>query len=668
MTKYIFLFVVLLSFSVLKVFSQIQHGQPPVIGSQVFIEPGQSKEETELWFRRMKESGMKICRIRMFESYMRDDSGGWDFSLFDRAFKLAEKYNIKILATLFPRTGKNDIGGYKFPKNDDVYRSLLDYIQRVVMHFKSYSSLYGWVLVNEPGLGGNIPYGDFTEKKLEMWRKEYVPESGKRAGYPLLIDLIDQRFLLDYNTWFLELLADEVRKYDSGTHIHENNHDIFKNCAEYDFPRWCTFLNSLGGSAHPSWHFGFFERDEYALAMSANSEILRSGAYAIPWFMTEIQGGNNTYSGYKPFCPTKEEIEQWLWIIIGSGGKGGIFWSLNPRASGLEAGEWALLDFQNKPTDRVEAIKEVAEAIDANRDFLSNAYVSEPGISVLYVRESLWAESKMVIKSPVSYEGRMIGGVMKSALSFFELFTCMGLNPSLKEFAEFDFSKADYSGETIILSHQIALPTTYCRQLEWFVSRGGKLIVDGLTGFFDENMINTMKTEFPFQKLFGANISEFKAIGNLFELKNDRGLSLPAHLWQGLLSVNTAKVVFETDNKVLAVRNHYGEGEVLWIPSLVGLGARLSKNYEPLYRLMKNEIKNRYPFELKGFYPGLILKVLRSGNSYMTVFVNKSGKDIRLKWKTDLKPVRMVYPENSILKGSKTLFIPSEATLVIEWQ
>lgn len=30
MTKYIFLFVVLLSFSVLKVFSQIQHGQPPL--------------------------------------------------------------------------------------------------------------------------------------------------------------------------------------------------------------------------------------------------------------------------------------------------------------------------------------------------------------------------------------------------------------------------------------------------------------------------------------------------------------------------------------------------------------------------------------------------------------------------------------------------------------
>lgn len=44
-----------------------------------------------------------------------------------------------------------------------------------------------------------------------------------------------------------------------------------------------------------------------------------------------------------------------------------------------------------------------------------------------------------------------------------------------------------------------------------------------------------MKTEFPFPKLFGANISEFKAIGNLFELKNDRGLSYRTHLYRGLL-------------------------------------------------------------------------------------------------------------------------------------
>lgn len=667
MSRYILLFTIFLFSSILNISSQIQNGQPPVFGAQVFIEPGQSEAETELWFRRMKENGMKICRIRMFETYMRDAAGNWDFTLFDRAFRLAEKYDVKILATLFPQTGKDDIGGYKFPDNEEVYLNLLQYIRAVVSHFKSYPALYGWVLINEPGMGGNLPFGDFTKKKWKEWSKAHSVDRKGYTGYPLLIDLNNQRFLQDYNTWFLQLLAHEVKKYDTDTHIHENNHDIFKNCAEYDFPRWRTFLSSLGGSAHPSWHFGYFKRDKYTLAMSANSEILRSGAGNLPWLMTEIQGGNNTYSGYEPFCPTKEEIEQWLWIIIASGGKGGIFWSLNPRASGLEAGEWALLNFQNEPSDRIEAIRKVAGVVDANKGFLSGARVAESGISILYVRESLWAESKMLIKSPVPYEGRMPGGVMKSALSYFEVLTYMGGNPSLKEFGEFDFSKTDYTGETIVLSHQIALPAAYCQQLEHFVSKGGKLIVDGLTAFFNENMINTMKTGFPFQNLFGGNISEFKAMGNLFELEYRGDLTLPVHLWKGLISVNTGTVVAESDHKPIAVRNRFGKGEVLWIPSLVGLGARISDNNESLYRLMKDEVKIEYPFQLKGYHPGVIIKVLKSGNSFMTILINKTDQNLSVEVDTDLKPVRIVYPENSKLEYSKIFAISSEATMVIEW-
>ena len=47
----------------------------PVLGAQVFIEPGQTAEETELWFKTMRDNGMDICRIRMFESYMRQEDG-----------------------------------------------------------------------------------------------------------------------------------------------------------------------------------------------------------------------------------------------------------------------------------------------------------------------------------------------------------------------------------------------------------------------------------------------------------------------------------------------------------------------------------------------------------------------------------------------------------------
>jgi beta-galactosidase len=76
----------------------------PFVGAQVFIEPGQSSEEIDTWFRILAENRMPVCRIRLFETYMRISAHEWDFSLFDQAFHAAEKHGIHILGTLFPAT------------------------------------------------------------------------------------------------------------------------------------------------------------------------------------------------------------------------------------------------------------------------------------------------------------------------------------------------------------------------------------------------------------------------------------------------------------------------------------------------------------------------------------------------------------------------------------
>ena len=105
------------SILVLLVFICINNGytqEIPVMGAQVFIEPGQSEEETDLWFRTLKENGMDICRIRMFESYMIQSDGSWDFSLFDRAFKMAEKYDVKVMGTFFPLRSRTVLIGESF--------------------------------------------------------------------------------------------------------------------------------------------------------------------------------------------------------------------------------------------------------------------------------------------------------------------------------------------------------------------------------------------------------------------------------------------------------------------------------------------------------------------------------------------------------------------------
>jgi beta-galactosidase len=508
--------------------------------------------------------------------------------------------------------------------------------------------------------------------KFQEWSKTHVRKEYTDKGYPVLMDLYEQEFKKDYGTWFLRWIAEEITRYDNTREIHVNNHAIFENCAEYDFTEWRKFLTTLGGSAHASWHFEYFGRQQYAVAMSANCEILRSGAGNIPWWMTELQGGNNTYSGQTPLCPTKEEIVQWIWIVMATEGKGSMFWCLNPRSSGIEAGEWSLLDFQNKPTDRMIAAASVIDTLNRNAALFSKLKEVESDINILYIRQSLWAESKMAKGSTQNFEARNKGGVMKSALGYFEALSEMGINANLKAYEEFDFSKPDYKGQTIILAHQISLTDRCAADLENFVSKGGKLIVDGLTAFFDENLHNTMKTGFAFGKLFGGNISEFKLVDNLFATTID-GNSLPSHLWRGYIIPGAGKSIAASEGRSIAVRNKFGGGEVLWIPSLIGLGSRMQKDYSALAPFLEDELKAsilNFPIRFEKIQNNVLMKTLKSSNTLITVLVNKSTteKSITLSVNNpELNPTVLFANINGSVSG-KTIKIKPEETMVIEWK
>lgn len=640
----------------------------PMIGAEVFIEPGQTPEMIDNWYRLMKDNGLSICRIRMFETYMHKPDGSWDFTLFDQAYRSAEKYGIKVWGNLFPATDFTDVGGFKFPHSEKHLQEIADYIKNLVTHFKQFKSCYGWVLINEPG-SGKLPDEPFTQQKFNEWKSQHnIPPVNSQGYHVFTFDA--EKFLVDYNTWFLQWLKDEVYKYDPGSHLHVNNHAIFQNVAEYDFPAWRNILTSLGGSAHASWHFGYFRRDQYAVAMSANSEIIRSGAGNIPWLMTELQGGNNIYSGYNAMCPTKEEIAQWLWTVIGSGGKGGIFWTLNPRASGFEAGEWAMVDFQNHPSDRLLAAASVAETLNSNAPLFAKAVPAESGINILYIRESLWTESILQSGGP-HLEGRDKGGVMKSALSYFEALGEIGLQSNLKEIDEFDFSREDYKGTTIILAHQVAIPSRYWKPLEDFVSKGGKLLIEGLTAYYDENAHCIMQTGFPLKNLLGAEVKEFKLEGNLFRINlNNPSLLLPAHCWQGYLNLQGGTAIGQKNGLPIAVKNNYGKGETVWIPTLVGLAGRID-GYGPLQTLLVKEFAeniNSAPVVFKSPQKLMLMKTLRSGNSLITVIINKgeNARKVELVIKNKLKPAILFADKNGSI-DHQVLSISPEETMVLKW-
>jgi len=631
------------------------------IGAQVIIEPGQSPEQIESWFRLLNNNGMTVCRIRLFEDFMRKNDV-WDFSLFDVAFKAAEKYNIDIFATLFPSSIDMSIGGFKFPESDDHLKQIENYIEKTVSHFKSFDSLYGWVLLNEPGTGGHIPQTEFSKKHFEEWR------AGNIAFYD---GFLNPMFLMDYNTWYLGWLARKIANYDDKKRdIHVNNHQIFDNVAEYDFPAWRNFLTSLGASAHPSWHYTIFDRSQYAMALSANCEIIRSGAGNLPFWITELQGGNNTYSGINAFCPTADEITQWLWLSIGSGAKGVIFWSLNSRSAGEEAGEWALLDFLNQPTDRLDAASNVIKTVSS--DIFNNATTLYSPIHILYVRESLWTEKQVQYsnKSDLRYEGRLPGGVIKSAISYFDILAENGIKSSIGEINEYDWNKTDYSNECIILANQINLPSCYQKLLVHFVRNGGKLIVDGLTSYYDENMRCLFSTGFPMRDLFGGELKEVICIPGDFKIPFNSG-QIPSHLWKSYIRNDAGTVIAKENNQITAIRNIYGSGSVVWLPSLIGLGAYRTGNKTPLSDFLREELKDqivKFPFIFTSQKQGVIMQTMKSNDVYITVLVNKNAKNHKIALTDNtLKPI-LLFSNKKKEISKKIINIAPEETMVIAWK
>lgn len=638
----------------------------PYIGAQVFIEPGQTHENIEGWFDTLAQAGMQVCRIRLHESHV-NKGGKWDFSLYDFAFDCAQKNGIKVFVTLFPNDSKRSVGGEKFPESRKHFKEIGEYIDKAVGHYKDHPALYAWVVQNEPGVGGVLPDNEFTDLARAQWKKS----NGKSEDDGFVKNSYDdEKFLLEYETWYLEWMADRIRKQDKVHDLHLNNHQIFCNVAEYDFVAWRSFLSSLGASAHPSWHYGYFTRDQYPMAMAANCNVIRSGAGELPYWVTELQAGNNLYSGTVPLCPTADEITQWLWTCVGNGAEGIIFWSLNPRSATGEPGEWALLTLDHKPSDRFEAAGEVVSVLKDNEEIFSSSDKFDTPVTVLYNRESLWAEKKMQHAGVRQDEGRSVGAVMKEALGLYQACTENGIIPSMSEIREFDWDREDYAGHMLIVANQVAVPDDYVRKMERFVSLGGKLIVTGLTGFWGSDNVCLACTDFLYKDLLGGSFKEVTYVADDLDIvMTDPSIILPSHMWISSLRLSTATPAAFAGDEVVCARNSYGKGEVLWIPSLVGLGKRRNADMN-LAALLQTELAE-LELPVRFAYPAenLLMNTLEYADGLVTIIINKGDSPVLMPLTIDVDHSREILFASHggcVLNGNIANLHPEE-TLVIKW-
>ncbi|SBV97241.1 beta-galactosidase [uncultured Dysgonomonas sp.] len=670
----------------------------PNIGAEIWIEPGQTKEQIYDWFRLMDENKMYSARLFVMWNYIETQPGTFDFSLYDWAFDAANKYGVKIEATLCAIHGPV-FYNQKFHGRPQ-YNELFDseyikekaavFIEKTVNRYKADKALGYWWILNEPR--SFLPDSELATKRLQEWAKnkyknieevnnqwiesykdfsdiKFDPLWTKGSYFYWPVPAIDwYLFHRDFLTENLKWIADEVRKHDKSTPLTTNPAGVFEYAHLYDFPKHREIFNVLGASMHAAWQLRSLQREQYAYAVAGISEILRGSNMDGEFWMSELQGGNNIWSGRSPMCPDPKDLSQWIWTGVGSGAKKIIYWSLNYRRQGIESGEWGLLGFRNEPTERSVETKNLNSAMIDNQDFLKNAKPLKNKISLI-----LSPESMRVLLHINSFNAGARGldahGHMRSLLMWFIALQEKGYQIDIRHLRDYEWDSEEV-GRVAILSNIVAVPNEMVPKLEKFVNDGNYLIAEGLTGFFDEYETNTFQTGFPLENLLGGRMIDIPYRNDKTISFKFNGIDIPGYVFQPILQPLTGVSAGEMNGSVFAINNKTGKGKTLWLPAVVSMGA-YPNNTEPL-SLVANSLLEEYlqkqPFYFQEYTKGGLLRILKNGNSYLTVVTNNRQSDIALTLvnQTNLKPQVIYGNETSYLNGK--LSLKDRETIVILWK
>lgn len=621
---------------------------PRVIGAQILLdEAADSRQDIERWVKILADHHMPLARTFI----PRTEAG---LRATDMLFRAAEKYGVKVAPTL---------GGPPTSEN-------AEWIRTVVNRYKTSPALDSWTLWNEPGT--RMPeleewviarYRQWLERKYgtidrlnAAWRTprgqpsfrsfQQVTHDPAETGsfWSSHVRFIDwHAFGREHLTWHLGWLANEVRRHDTAHPNHTNPNLLASNHAArgVDLPSWRPFLDTLGASAHQSWQYRLFRRDQYTLGLAYICDLIKGAIEPKPFWITEFQGGGNLYSSIRPLYPYPEEIVQALWTGFGSGAEKMIFWMLNNRRQGTEAGEWSLLDYQGQPSERLEAARQVALTLKRHAKVFDNARPLEAPVFILLSLETMTLQHRLGSTQPA---GSTEAGVTRplpgkdreahvmAALACYEALHRLGVAVRLKYMHDFDWRSTTPEPRFAILPNVAAMSLEQARDVEAFVRNGNTVLLTGLTGIYDpENKFWPLE-KFPLEDLLGATIRDLRTLDDS-ECSVDievPPVSLPCHLFQGEILNRNAEAIGHQDGRVTAVRKRIGAGAATWIPALVDVAAWLGDS-RPLTQFLAHEVNpflRKLPFRFHGAQEGCILRTLQGGGSYITVVMN-TGKEAR---------------------------------------
>jgi beta-galactosidase len=267
-------------------------------------------------------------------------------------------------------------------------------------------------------------------------------------------------------------------------------------------------------SIHLAWHFeevGFESVRPVYMQTSIAADWFKGG-WAASW---ESTGGPQQLTGYKaPFVPKAREqtpgftvdegvMTQLMLSWIAGGFRGFGLWCWSTRTAGWEAGEYALLDRNNRPTPRAVIAGKIGQACRRLRDELWQAR-KEPLVGVLqdWDGEAIWAavsrgQRDFFKTQPI----RARIGVTRALIN---------ANVPWEHVTAADL-RAGLAGRycVIYLPACLAIAEDLLAILRQYVEAGGRVVIDSPGGWYDDfGQLLSTDDGSAFERLFGVRIAD----------------------------------------------------------------------------------------------------------------------------------------------------------------
>ena len=672
------------------------------VGAEVWIEPEQTPEEVDMWFRRMAENKMRSARIFLMWNYIEVAPGEYDFTIADRAFEAAKKYGVEIEASLFCTHAPVFYGEqywYRTQRHTllwsrEIQHKSAKFIEACVTRYRHHPALGAWWILNEArGFTATSPLAvEFTREWLHKkygtiealnraWLTAYksfeeVKYSDQWVSNKAFMwtganyDWCDiQRDFLTYN---FRWIGEEIRKHDTAHPVTTNPADFFFSADKYDLAEHRNILDIFGASMHAAWQLCAMNRDQYGYAVSGICEILRAHAPNNHFWVSEMQGGNNIFSGKSPICPDRNDLAQWVWASIGTGARKVIYWSTNYRRRSGEAGEWGVFGFKGEDTERSLVTKEINEVLERHGDLFAESKPELSNITIILSPET----QRMLRHIRNDHVGVREWDIMaqtRTSFMWFEALLELGCQPQMRYMSDYEWERRG-KGDAVIIANAAAMPSDIIPRIEKFVERGGRVIVEGLTGFYDEKAYCSPLHNFGLKRLVGGVFEDIRLreTAQHFDIKGIG--SIQGHAWLPTVHATepTATVIGRgAEENAVALYNRLGDGEVWWLTPSISMSCAARNNSSELAKVCKELLGDKVaeqPFRLARYADGAMMRVLRKGKEYITILTNNKRTPC---------PLQIVAPKgmtatpifgSAKLSRSGKVTLGDRETLVLLWK